>query len=90
MWWSAQDYIYTCTNQAAAQTAVTMLSIFPFVIFVLVLSPSAAVTSAQAQGDSCTACNCQLNNVDILTDLIRAEINSIVSQRYGMFIITVH
>ena len=81
------DEVPKNTNQAAA---ATMLSIFPFVIFVLVLSPSVAVTSAQTQGDSCGACNCQFNNVELLIDLIRAEINSIVSQRYGTFIITVH
>ena len=60
-----------------------MLSIFQFVITtaVLVLSPAAAVLSAEAQGDSCNACNCQFNNVDLLIDLIRTEINSIISKQ---------
>ena len=59
-----------------------MLSFLLFSSILLVLSP-VATTSAQiqTQGDTCKACNCQFNNVDILTDLIRAEINSAISQR---------
>ena len=81
-------WIHISTLYTAIARSVSMLSIFQFVVTttVLVLSPSAAVTSVQAQtqGDSCGACNCQFNNVELLIDLIRAEINSTISeQRQG-------
>ena len=77
-------HIYTLYTTIAR--SVSMLSIFQFVVTtaaVLVLFPSVAVTSAQAQtqGDSCGACNCQFNNVELLIDLIRAEINSTISEQ---------
>ena len=71
----------TATAINYASMISNMLSFLLFSSILLVLSPAAATTSAQTQGDSCRACNCQFNNVDILTDLIRAEINSAISQR---------
>ena len=82
------DYkLPTATAINYASMISNMLSFLLFSSILLVLSPSAAVTSAQTQarGDSCGACNCQFNNVDILIDLIRTEINSVLSQQiYGM------
>lgn len=59
-----------------------MLCIHFSVITLLILSPAAT----SVKGDnSCRACNCQFSNSKILTDLIRAEINSTISEQlYGM------
>ena len=71
----------TATAINYASMISNMLSFLLFSSILLVLSPAVATTSAQTQGDSYRACNCQFNNVDILIDLIRAEINSAISQR---------
>lgn len=38
-----------------------------------------SVAVQSTQGGSCNACNCQFNNVEVLTQLIRAEIGSLVT-----------
>ena len=49
-------------------------------IQLLFLGTLIAISAAPAKGEgTCNACNCQFNNVQVLTELIRAEIASIVT-----------
>ena len=49
-------------------------------IHLLFLGALIATGVAPSKGEgTCNACNCQFNNVQVLTELIRAEIASIVA-----------
>ena len=49
-------------------------------IQLLLLGTLIAISAAPSKGEgTCNACNCQFNNVQVLTELIREEIASIVN-----------
>ena len=49
-------------------------------IQLLLLGTLIAISAAPSKGEgTCNACNCQFNNVQVLTELIREEIASIVT-----------
>ena len=36
------------------------------------------VSNAQSMSSQCTACNCQINNIEILDQLVEAKVNQIL------------
>ena len=48
-----------------------MVLVFNFLMVTFILSFSCTVS---AQGDTCNACNCQFNNVEVLAQLIESKI----------------
>ena len=38
-----------------------------------------AITISGASAQSCTACNCQVNNIELLDQLVEAKVNSILA-----------
>ena len=42
--------------------------------------------SALAQSDSCQACNCQFNNVQVLNQVIKSTVQDMLRNESGMYV----
>ena len=56
------------------------------VMYLCALLTVLALTPATlGQGDSCQACNCQFNNVEVLDQLIESKIRNLLANNSGMW-----
>ena len=67
-----QSYLSLSLSHSLESTMLCMLSV------VLTL-----VSVSSVQSDSCRACNCQFNNVEVLTGLVETMINSVLNRQLG-------
>ena len=80
MWSTLPLYYHYALDQwhvltASAQIVVTDNSMAKVGILVLLLLVSTGFIITVADAQSCNACNCQFNNIQILSQLVEAEVN---------------
>ena len=62
-------YFLSVFKNSAMELVVPSLM---FVVMIIIILFSSTPVLAQQQGSTCNACNCKINNVDILTQLIES------------------
>ena len=70
-------YFLSVFKNSAMELVVPSLM---FVTMIIIIIFSSTLVLAQQQGSTCNACNCKINNIDILTQLIE----SITAEPVGM------
>ena len=60
-----------------------MVLAFNFCLMVTIILSISCTQPVSAQGDTCNACNCQFNNVEVLAQLIESKIATAMTNESG-------